>query len=253
MANGPISLENISDTSVVGIIYGGTGVGKTVLVGSSQKYRTLLIDIDDGAVSANAWAVKYGLRRDLCKVWTVQTIAEYNTAIAWWNIHKSEFDMIVVDTVTELQGMILREICERGKIQVPSQREWGIVLTSMNNITTQFRHSGKHVLFTAHETFREDTDTKRTMWQPAFQGAFKEQYGRHFSLIARYCMPERQVKLEDNSLQWQTERWLICHRDAVTHGKDRFVALEKYEPPYIDNIIDKMMAGIKRSTQTQGI
>jgi hypothetical protein len=206
-----------------------------------------MMDVDDGAISAKAWAAKHGLNPNWVHVWRVTSYEDFVAGFDYLVNNIKTYQLAVVDTATELQQIMLDELRRAAKIDVASKREWGIVFTMMEHAIRQFRHLPIHVLWTAHESEKENEQFHRVMYQASFQGQFGgAHWPKHFSEIWRYCLFEQQVKLEgaDNRIQSVTYRKLKCQRDQYTVAKDRSMGLEEFEDPNIDYLFDKMIASI---------
>jgi hypothetical protein len=243
----PLSLEALTQPYIRTCIYGGTGVGKTILAGSSQKMRTFLFDVDDGAISLLAYLRRTAQRTDLVKVWPVTDFASFQAGFQYLAQRVNQYQLVVVDTSSELQQVMLDEVRRQAKVQVASQREWGIVFTMMEEAMRYFRHMPLHVIWTAHEMEREDPYYGRVVYRPAFQGQFGGwSYAKHFSEIWRYCLFETQAKAEAPQQKPAVEvsRVLSCQRTQFSHGKDRSMGLAEFEPPYLDYLFDKMIYSI---------
>lgn len=241
----PLNLAELKQPWIKSVIYGGTGVGKTVFCCQSQQFKTFVFDVDDGAYAASTWLGNPAMgapatRRDLVDVWPVRSRQEFVAGFDYLTRRADQYQLVVVDTATELQRVVMREVT-RGAL--PDQQAWGKGLNAMEELTTMFRHLNMHVIFAAHEIEKEDQELRRLMFRPSFQGAFGSTYARHFSLIARYCLIDT-LTLDQNGVVvgTGTARWLNCERDQVTHAKNRGGGLDKWEPPVLDYIINKMVA-----------
>jgi hypothetical protein len=247
LTRAPVSLSSLSQPFIKGCVYGGPSSGKTIFACSSQKMVTFVFDVDDGTISAKAWAQRHNLNTDWCHVWKVATYADFVAGFDYLVRNLKTYQLAVVDTSTELQQIMLDELRHNAGIDVASKREWGIVFTMMEHAIRQFRHLPLHVLWTAHESEKENEQFHRVMYQAAFQGQFGgPHWPKHFSEIWRYCLFEQQVKIEgaDNRIQTVTHRKLQCQRDQFTVAKDRSMGLDQYEDPNIDYIFDKMIYSI---------
>lgn len=247
----PLSLTEIGAAHFKALIYGSTGVGKSVFCGASQYLRTFFIDVDIGIDSVRANPTT---RWDLVHVAQVRCQADFFKAYDFIEANCSQYDLVVVDTVTELQRLILQELVGASSIKkmYADQRDWGTILLVMEHFARKFRGLPLHVIWTAHENHELDPDTQRYMYVPSFQGQFKMQYGKHFGNIARYQLFDEQKKGENNTTQTITHRFLNCQRDQATEAKDRSSSLEKYEPPNIDTVIGKVVSAITRQPHLQG-
>lgn len=242
--SGPISLADYNELSFIALVYGNQGVGKTVLACSSQSLRTFVIDVDKGVASAKCSDL---VNNKLITVWQIKNYDDFLKALDYFVANQAYFDLLVVDTATELQRYLVYEICLKRKIETPDQRAWGVVLTQMEYVTRLCRDLKKHAIFLAHETSYTDEITKRMFIKPSFQGQYGTYYGKHFSIIMRYTLVERQQKQNDGTVQAVTDRWLMCQRDPFIDAKDRFSVFNKWEYPHLDTIIKKAMEKIAQS------
>ena len=244
--NAPISLADLREAYVKGVIYGGTGAGKSVLLGSSQYYPTFFFDVDRGIESVRAWPKT---RYDLVRVWPTPSYQEFCTAFDWLEKYLVPGQLVVVDTATELQRIILQELIDsKGKNTIATQQEWGAALLMMEHLARRFRNMPAHVIWLTHETQGTDPETGYNTWRPSFQGQFATQYGKHFGLIARYqLLNEQRIDAATNTRQTITHRFLNCQRDQMTEAKDRSNSLQKFMAPDIDAILGTYLAGIMRT------
>src|ERR1051326_946651 len=101
------------DAYIMAMIYGRPGSGKTIAACGSQKMRTLLIDVDQGASSAICWRGTTfadgftipATRLDLIDRVPVRSKEEMIEAIALAEQQKNWYDLVVMDTGTEFQKM----------------------------------------------------------------------------------------------------------------------------------------------------
>lgn len=211
--------------------------------------KTFLFDVDGGTNSAKSWP---GIRKDLIDIWRVEKYEDYKSAYAYLSTHVSSYQLAVLDTSTELQKQILDEIRLRNRHDVADQRDWGLLLTAMDTMMRSFRHLPINFIATAHEIQEMDGDTGRSVFRPSFQGAFAREYSKHFDVIGRYFLYDRQVKDETTGqLQFVVDRWMKFQRDATTHAKDRTNCLQMFEAPDHDGLFNRMLSAL-RGTNLNG-
>jgi hypothetical protein len=225
-----------------GVIYGSPGVGKSVAAATSQKMRTLVLDVDEGVVAVKAYIARHGLTDKYVTFWPIKEVDDFKHAVAWLERNVRDVDLLVIDTATELQRIIIREICERTKHQTPDQRDWGTALTTLENMTAAFRHMPFHMIYVCHEMSKADQLDSTEKWRPSFQGAFKSEYAKHFSFIGRYVMKMVSAKGADGKETVALRRALHFGPDPYTDAKDRSGALLTWEPPDVDSLFDKLTA-----------
>jgi hypothetical protein len=97
-----ISLED-EDEKVNLLIYGRSGAGKTVFCGSADNVLFIAPE-DDGTISAKRQGSK-------AKKWPVQSWDDFIEAYDWLYENPDHgFDVIVIDSLTHMQQMLLRKI-----------------------------------------------------------------------------------------------------------------------------------------------
>lgn len=240
MAFVPQKLSQVRARFWKGVVYGPPGCGKTVFSTSSRKMRTFMFDVDVGADAADAYLTSHGLDKEKVTVAKVTTMAEFYEAYDWFSRNMSAFDLVVVDTATELQRLVIREVCQKTGHQTPDQRDWGSVQTMMENITVKFRAMDIHVVFCAHEMSKSDAEGSPQLTRPSFQGAYKTEYARHFSFIGRYMLFHKAAA--EQGKPTTVVRALYFAPDPNCHSKDRSAKLLPWESPDIDAIFAKLAA-----------
>lgn len=99
-----ISLED-EDDYVNLLVYGHSGVGKTVFAGSADNVLFLAPE-DDGTLSAKRMGSK-------AKKWPIKQWPDLQTAYNWlYDTPDHGFDWVIIDSATEMQQMLLRWILE---------------------------------------------------------------------------------------------------------------------------------------------
>lgn len=239
----PQTLDTIDDNYIHALVYGATGVGKTVFALGSQVMRTFLFDLDNGYISA---AANPRTRKENVTRFRCADQDSFKQAYNYLLAHKSEYDLCVLDTATELQAHLVKAVKQKARVDVMSQREWGLVLDAMRDLTRSFLDLPMHVLFLAHEEASVDEHTRRTSYRPDFQGRYTKDYSKWFSLIARYSVQEKQEKNADGHSVVAATRGLTCHRAPFIEAKDRSDAMNKngLEDPDIDKVWTKFLKSI---------
>ncbi len=242
----PTPLREMVGAYVKGVIYGDTGVGKSVFCGSSRYLRTLIFDVDMGVDSVRAWPQTNldTTHRVECPTWK-----DFEAWYDWLVTHIGEYDLAVIDTASELQRLLLSEIVSRKRKIIADTQDWGVLLLMMEELCRKVRALPINVLFVTHEKYGEDPETKQWVFRPSFQGQFGDSYGKHFGLIARLQLFDQEVK-EGDKVSRVTHRFLNCQRDQSITAKDRSNSLAKYEPVDIDVVLGKYLTAIRRQGGT---
>lgn len=129
------------------VVYGPPGSGKTYSA-STLKGKTLIIDFDRGTsaipTSANV---------------DVYSPNDYTELIADINdIAKSDYDNIVLDTITVLQNMLVMEYTPP-----ITQKDWGVIGGKVNKIINRLDRissTGKNVIIISQEKILNEDDPK---------------------------------------------------------------------------------------------
>lgn len=251
----PVKLSSIGQPRVTALLYGRTGVGKTTMACGSQRLRTLLLDVDKGALAANCWLgnPSQGLaptNRDLVEVIECDSFADVLAGYEFARARIGQYDLIIVDTATELQRMVREELCRRASLQVLDQRGWGVALTMMDDLLRAFKTLQAHIIWTAHETTAYNNDN-RLMFRPLFQGQFKDWYGGAFSEVWRYVVYQAEARDAAGQVHHVDTHAVQCQYDAFSDAKDRSGALLKWERPDLDAILGKIAERVALATSGQ--
>lgn len=163
------------------LIYGEAGMGKTWLAGSAQDVpemrKVLYIDAEAG-------------RNTLDEYWPGIDILP---ATQWGNYEAlyhtlyaggHEYRTVVLDSISEILEHCKEAVMEEMKLKpdneerdpdVPSVREWGIILTRMMRLVRRFKDlklKGINVIFIAHaEQVKEKSG--KVKWMPLVNGKFQ--------------------------------------------------------------------------------
>lgn len=150
-----VDLEDFTE-SVNILVYGDSGVGKTVLGGTAP--RCLIIRAEDGAISAYRQGSE-------AKVWPVTEWSDFEAAYAWCEENTDEFDWIVIDSLTKVQELALRSILKRAVADNPSRdpdipaiqdhQKWQNML---KRYVVMFNDLPQNVMWTALAMHKEDQE-----------------------------------------------------------------------------------------------
>lgn len=147
-------------TSVNMLLYGDSGVGKTVFAGSGREKgkNDLIIDVEGGTLSAarsNSQA-------------NVITATDYDTFVSIVDAIEKEpdrFEWVVVDSLTKLQDVIWNKILEEAVAKSPSRspykkelQEYGEAQSRLKDLVERLKNSEANVLFIALADTEVDED-----------------------------------------------------------------------------------------------
>ena len=163
------------------LVYGDAGVGKTTFAASAPR-PILWLDSEGGTHSI-------GDQTDIDHV-SVTGIDTFRQALSYLQQH-TEYKTVVIDSLTEAQGLVLREIMKTVVAQSPQRdeftpqfQEWGRVTGIMREITRAYRDHPTHLVVTA--LAREDTDnlTGRVRVRPRLSPTIADELPGYMDIAA---------------------------------------------------------------------
>lgn len=251
----PVSLADIGQESWKIVLYGPPGAGKSCTAAVSQWLRVFVIDVDHGTNAVAARYRKLGLDPRRVTIMAVNTPAEFENAVNYFCQNANNFDMIVIDSATELQRKILFE--SAGKGYSMDQQKWGRLRMQMEDFTVWLRELPKHVMYVCHEHNKWDPMLGQVVWRPSFDGRFAFEYAKHFDAICRvmaYPVPTGQMDALGQPAH-AVQRLLNFGPDPYAHFKDRSGSMNTWEVPDIDSILSRMIASTTEpaTQQAQGV
>ncbi len=133
------------------VCFGDPGVGKTTLAATFP--RPLIVDVDGGLIAV-------ALDGTEALVVNPQGYRDLELLYSWVKQHADEVDSIVVDSITELQRLLVDQIVDEGKGKtgkasqsitdfVPEQAEYLANQRQIHRFLYALKQLGKHVIVTA--------------------------------------------------------------------------------------------------------
>lgn len=193
---------------IFALIYGGSGTGKTHLVGTlGELGSVLIIDIDQGTktITHAKDLKKYHDNITICDfkrfkdLDTAAQLVEANDPDKWNKefktpgLIKKPFDWIVWDTWSEVQWYMMKELREknglagnglnfRQNIQI---QHWGM-MTDLNKMAIQQLRTCKvNQVFTMQESAQKDELTGAITGGPAIHGKLVQELPGYFDVVIR--------------------------------------------------------------------
>ncbi len=212
-----------SDHRVRLMIYGASGIGKTVFGATAPK--PLFLAVEDGLLSLSDKKAQY------VKITSLQDMTDVLKALKEDKLLDSkgkpiEYETIVIDSLTAVQDVVIRNVT--GGRQ-PSMNQWGDFSDKMAIILKGFCALDKHVIFTclASEKNAEDDEGKEyTRFQPELFGKLAEKAQAMMDFVAYYYM--RVEVINDKPTQ---KRVLTFEISPRWKAKDRTGKMPKYAEP----------------------
>jgi hypothetical protein len=171
----PITSAGDSERRVNVLIYGDSGIGKTVFAGSAQNVPemrdVLFIDVEGGTES-------------LVRTYPGVDVVRITKMRELWPIYdelhrgRHNYGTVVLDSLSELQKFDLMEILQIGSQERPGKvdpdvagiREWGVTLEHMRKAVRLFRDLPMNTIYTALVNYMKDPRTGMYIKNPGLQG-----------------------------------------------------------------------------------
>lgn len=169
------------------LLYGDSGVGKTVFSGSDTKVLFVAPE-DDGLISSQ----RINAAANSSKI-TVATWEDMKNTYEWFEDHPEEldaFNAVCIDSITEMQRLAKEYVLRMGadekvrKQRDPEKMElqdYGIMHELLENLVRGFNDLPVNVLWTATAKKVEDADGNEFL-VPELQG--KKDYGISMKMVA---------------------------------------------------------------------
>lgn len=235
-------LGNNTDT-VFALIYGGSGTGKTELIGTlGELGKVLIIDIDKGYKTLkyskrvepfrdNLYVVSFDTFKDLDAAYK---LAKDNDPEKWDKAIgiKEKFDWIVFDTWSELQWAIQQQLrTEQGinsttleyrkNLQI---QHWGM-MTDLNKLSVEsLRDCDVNIVLTMQETMTRDEISGQIFGGPAIHGKLVQEMPAYFDIVVHTT-----VDLQGNFIASTKPK-------GKWPAKTRIGTIEEYKNPYAKQI-----------------
>ena len=166
--------QPVSDVSnsVNMLLYGDSGVGKTVFAGSGRDHgkHDLIIDIEGGTLSA----ARSKSQANVIPAHDYDTFVSIVEAI---EDDPDRFEWVVVDSITKLQDIIWNKILDEAVAKSPSRspfkrelQEYGEAQARLKDLVERLKNSEANVLFIALADSEVDEDGN-TVRVPAIHGS----------------------------------------------------------------------------------
>lgn len=230
-----IKLED-TDESINMMIYGPSGVGKTVFGGSAQ--RVLFLAVESGTVSAKRQGSK-------AHVWPIETWADLEAAYEWLYDHEDPddpdehhgYDWVVIDSLTQMQQIALRAILDDAvkenanrDLDIPAIQDHQKWQNMFKRFVLGFCDLEVNVLFTALVRNEEDEEGEQFV-TPDIQGKGYQMSQMVCGMMSAYGFMQvkrKKVQTSDGKSKVKRVRRITWQDTGVIRGKDRYDVLAPY-------------------------
>lgn len=227
-----VSLEE-DDEYVNLLVYGKSGVGKTVFAGSADRVLFLAPE-DDGTISAKRQGSKAS--KIPVKSWN-DLVEAYEGIVEDIEEIQENFDWIVIDSITHMQRLLMRGILEEAVEEnesrdpdIPQMQDWQKYQNMFLRFIQQFNELPINVLYTALVMSAEDSEGDEFIL-PDIQGKGYQMSQTICSFMTSYGYLEAKkvprkkdgevMRDEDGKPLKKTVRTIIWEDTGNIQGKDR--------------------------------
>ncbi len=213
------------DSNTVNIlIYGRSGVGKTVVITTAQK--PIIISSEKGLLS---------IASSNLPVIKVKTISDLEDAYEYIVKHKKKYKTVCLDSISDIAAAVLSDLKKSYKNQMQA---YGELYDQMVTVIKDFRDLPMNTYFIA-QAAEKDASAGFTTIRPSMPGkALTQQLPYLFDEV--FCM--RISEEEDGEGGY---RYFQTTPDVVRDAKDRSGALLSIEEPDLKKIFKKIKKHIK--------
>jgi hypothetical protein len=226
-----ISLQD-EDDNVNLLVYGDSGIGKTVFCGSDDDVLFIAPE-DNGTLSAK----RFG---STAKKWKIQSWTDIVAAYEWlYSLDEIPFNWVVLDSLTEMQQMCMRQILDEAHEQnpgrdpdVPQLQDWQPYFERFRRLVKAFNSLPVNVIYTAlaqeENMETEDGDEyKRTL--PMLQGKgtqFANQVASWMTSFGHMSVRRIKVGKNEDGPVFEDRRQIQWRGTKTVMAKDRTRCLE---------------------------
>lgn len=202
------------------LVYGDSGVGKTMLAGSADGCPDLrpviMIDFEGGTET---------LRNFYPNVEQVRVTTWKEMQSVYDELHKGKhgYQTVILDSLTEIQKFNMYSVMEelisnRPELDpdVPGMREWGKNLEQMRKFVRAFRDLPMNTIFTGLAKDDRNESTGRTVTKPSLSGKLSGEVAAFLDIVV-YMYVKRVGTGEDAS----DARLLLTQKTETIIAKDR--------------------------------
>lgn len=250
---GGLKITKVEDRSegINILIYGDSGVGKTILAGSAsavpEMSPVLVIDIEGGTESLKHSYPNVDVVR-------VQTWDEMQLVYNELYAGNSGYKTIILDSLTEIQKLNMYGIMEKAAKKnanqdpdVPSMREWGINLEQCRKLVRAFRDLPMNTIVTALAKDDKNERTGKVTTRPSLSGKLAGEVAAFLDIVSYYYV--KAVVQDDKAVIF--ERKLLTQMTDTKIAKDRSGRLPQVvNAPTMRIIYDIMNQSTPANTQT---
>ena len=219
------SLEPTEKPSILMVVYGEGGVGKTTFAATAP--RPIIADCENGS--------KYfglrGIESDVALIEKWDDMQEFMEIAL-----TDKYDTVVIDPIGELMEKLIAYMRNKADSKFvqsdgnPTMAGWGWLKSTMRNFLKTMRDSGKHIVIVAH--VQEKDDEGRMIKRPMIATRLSEELVNLVDIVGYM------TTANDNETG-ETKRLIIVDPASDKYvAKDRTGRLGRYIEPNFTKIVD---------------
>lgn len=230
------SANDISQQWIKFLVYGHSGVGKTVLAATMPN--VLLISAEAGTLSLKSSnlakiygdSVEYTSDVPIVEVRTIDELLNVGKWLATSDEAK-QFESVALDSISEIAEIYLRDNLKK----VPDPRQaYGKMAQEVMGVIEAFKRLPKHIYFAAKAERSKDNVTGMQLNGPAFPG---QQLANDVPYQFDYVF---KLDVGQNPETKENYRFLQTQPDNQNKAKSRGGNIEAMEYPHLGMIINKI-------------
>lgn len=240
-----ISLADFEE-SVNFLLYGDSGIGKTVFAGQTG----LILGVESGTISAK----RQGSTADL---WPIKTWTDIQKAYKWLKANPTSYQWVAMDSVTEMQQKALRWILDKEfrdagegsnrDIDIPQIQDHQKWQNMFKRFIKSFCDLPQNVLFTALPLRVEDEEGEELVL-PDLSGKgyqISQWVCAQMSIVGHMKKVRKKIGMgTDNEPKYKIVRRFRFQYSPPYFAKDRYDALGNYmDDPTLAEIVAKISDG----------
>lgn len=211
------------------LIYADSGVGKTVFAGSDDDVLFIAPE-DNGTVSAK----RFG---STAQKWKVNGWEDIREAYKWLlSLETIPFNWVVLDSLTEMQDMCMRQILNEAKqinpsrdADVPQLQDWQPYFERFKNMVKNFNDLPVNMLYTALQQDEENDEGDKVVL-PMLQGKGTQYAKKVASWMTSFghmrVQRKRAGEDEEGNAKYEEFRVIQWRASKTVMAKDRTRCLE---------------------------
>jgi len=187
------------------LVAGNPGAGKTLL--ASTALNPIYASAEGGLMSIADKGLPYVEIEKIDDLLELKQMLEQDETVRK-SIFKRPIDTVVIDTIDEVQRILIRERLKSQKHEAMQMQDWGWLGSQMQAIVSGFRNLPLNVIFNVHLKEISDGESGVVWFAPALQGDIGKQIAGYVDL-ALLLQSSTVTRVEDNRPVKESVRSLI--------------------------------------------